>query len=253
MLSIDGDWWDANGEPLGFALPVNGKCVFGQGGSLQVADAGTKAAQTFVYEKIGNQCPCSERPAHIPRTARCVEARIDPERTGATEASALGAGTLGKIFDWLMRSPQTYVVAAARGVEDEPVEAVVPLTGSEIDLAASMKSLPKGTYAVSLAAGNGSGTFTGKLAWATGGAGRVSIAGIAPGLYKLNTAVEGSESESAEAWVLISAPATYAADAREFQEAAETTWKWGDRVDESGKRAVLRACLASLAGAGKSQ
>ena len=38
VLSIDGDWWDANGEPLGFARPVNGKCVFGQAGSLQVAD-----------------------------------------------------------------------------------------------------------------------------------------------------------------------------------------------------------------------
>src|SRR5215475_7406779 len=81
VLGIDGNWWDANGEPLGFARPVNGKCVFGQGGSLQIADAGTRAAQTFVYEKMGNQCPCAERPAHIPKNARCVEARIDPPRS----------------------------------------------------------------------------------------------------------------------------------------------------------------------------
>jgi hypothetical protein len=253
VLSIDGDWWDANGEPLGFARPVNGKCVFGQSGSLQVADAGTKAAQTFVYEKMGSQCPCSERPAHIPRNARCVEARIGPEHTGATEASALGAGTLGKIFDWLVRNPQMYVVAAARGIEDDPLEAVVPLAGSEVDLAASLQSLPKGPYTISLGPVNGGAALTAKLGWTGGGAGRVSIAGCAPGLYKLSATVEGGESESAEAWVLISAPATYAADAREFHEAAETTRSWGDRVDESGKRAVLRACLASLAGVGKSQ
>jgi hypothetical protein len=253
VLSIDGDWWDANGEPLGFARPVNGKCVFGQGGSLQVADAGTKAAQTFVYEKLGNQCPCGERPAHIPRNARCVEARIGPGHSGTTEASASGAGTLGKIFDWLMRNPQMYVVAAARGIEDDPLEAVVPLAGSEVDLAASLQSLPKGAYAIRLVPVDGAGALRGKLAWAGAGAGKASIAGIAPGLYKLSAAVEGGESESAQAWVLISAPATYAADAKEFHEAAETTRNWRDRVDESGKRAVLRACLALLAGAGKSQ
>jgi hypothetical protein len=247
VLSIDGDWWDGNGQALGFARPVNGKCVFGQGGSLQIADAETKAAQTFVYEKLGQQCPCGAKPPRVPEHARCTEARIDPQHDKLTEASALGGGTLSKIFDWLMRSPQMYVGPAARGLEDEPQEAVLPLSGSEVDLSAAMQPLPAGTYAIHLEPVSGGMALIGRVTWTPGGAGRMAIARVAPGLYKLATSVEGGESEGAEAWVLISTPAHYESDAKEFREVADLTRSWGDRVDASGKRAVLRACLYSLA------
>jgi hypothetical protein len=254
VLSIDGDWWDANGQPLGFARPVNGQCVFGQAGSLQIADAGTKAARTIAFEKLGEHCPCATRPQHIPEHARCAEARIDPQHSNLTEASALGGGSLSRIFDWLMRSPQMYVVAAARGLEDEPQEAVLPLSGSEVELNTAMQSLPAGTYAVHLEPVAGGTSVAGKLAWKPGGLGKASIGRVAPGLYKLSASVEGGESEGAEAWVLVSDPEHFESDAKEFHDVAELTRSWDDRVDASGKRAVLRACLHSLAArdAGKS-
>ncbi|HST11549.1 MAG TPA: hypothetical protein VLL05_14330 [Terriglobales bacterium] len=255
VLSIDGDWWDANGQPLGFARPVNGQCVFGQGGSLQIADAETKAARTIVFEKLGQQCPCAARPQHIPEHARCAEARIDPQHSNLTEASALGGSSLSRIFDWLMRSPQMYVVAAARGLEDEPQEAVLPLSGSEVELSAAMQSLPAATYAISLDLVGGGVSVTSKLAWKPGGLDKATTGRVAPGLYKLSASVEGGESEGAEAWVLVSAPAHFESDAKEFREVAELTRSWGDRVDANAKRAVLRACLHSLAArdAGKPQ
>lgn len=38
VLNIDGNWWDSSGQALGFASSVNGPCVFGDRGSLEVAD-----------------------------------------------------------------------------------------------------------------------------------------------------------------------------------------------------------------------
>jgi hypothetical protein len=46
--------------------------------------------------------------------------------------------------------------------------------------------------------------------------------------------------------VLLSAPEHREADLREFEKVSKVTERWGDKVDESGKRALLRACLQAL-------
>jgi len=44
VLGIEGDWWDSGGHQLGFASQLQGECVFGQGGSLQIVESKTKHA-----------------------------------------------------------------------------------------------------------------------------------------------------------------------------------------------------------------
>lgn len=253
VLSIDGNWWDSNGQALGFASRVNGPCVFGDGGSLQLADAGTKAAETFAYEKMNSSCPssCRARPVSIPPRARCRDAAV-VSPSPVAEASIFGGLDLGRILEFLTRRPQMYIVAAARGLEDEPQEAVLPIDRSEIDLSAALELLPAATYLWTLERIDGaSPSLSGKVSWQPAKPCRVKIPGVAPGLYRLTTAVEGGDSEGSQAWVLLSSPTQYANDAKAFHQAIELTRSWGDRVDASGKRSLLRATLRSLADAGK--
>jgi hypothetical protein len=41
VLDIEGAWWDGMGKELGFGSVINSMCVFGQTGSLQIAEATT--------------------------------------------------------------------------------------------------------------------------------------------------------------------------------------------------------------------
>lgn len=256
VLSIDGNWWDSNGQALGFASPVGGRCVFGRGGSLQVVDAQTKAAHTYVFEKMGSQCltSCPSVPKTVPQNSRCGDTQTEPQRETA-EAGIFSGFDLKGILNRLLRNPQMYIVAAARGLEEEPQEAVLLINGSEVDLSAALQGMDAGAYAVTLEPVDGTGTpVNGKVRWAVGNPAKIDV-GTQRGLYRLSVAVEGGESEGSEAWVLLSPSPQYEADAKEFQQAVALTRSWGDRVDASGKRALLRGCLQGLAerGAGKSK
>jgi len=169
--------------------------------------------------------------------------------TGVVRASLLPDINLRPIIDLLFRRPQMYIVAAARGLEDEPLEAVLSLDGSEVDVSAALQPLPTATYLWTLDpvdGGMGGGT-SGKVSWQPSQPSKVRMPGVAPGLYRLTVAVEGGESEGSQAWALLSSPAQYPADTKEFRQAVEITQSWGERVDTSGKRALLRATLRSLA------
>lgn len=194
VLSIDGDWWDSSGQRLGFASAVHGQCVFGQAGSLQVADSKTKGAQMFLYEKIASQCAasCPPRPSKVPERSRRAEMTVPPP-SNIVQSSVLGSFNVGKLFELLVRSPQLYVVAAARGLEDEPLEAVLPVTGSEVDLAAALERMGAGQYEVMLEGINGSAvsTLTGKLSWTQASPAKLTFPQVHPGLYRLNIALEG--------------------------------------------------------------
>jgi hypothetical protein len=253
VLSIDGNWWDSTGQALGFASRVNGPCVFGDGGSLQLADAGTKTAETFAYDRMDPSCPssCPARPLAIPPRTHCRDASLT-SATPVTEAGVFASLNLGKIFELLIRRPQMFIVAAARGLEDEPQEAVLPLERSEIDLSAALNPVPAATYLWTLERVDGtSPSVSGKISWEPAKPSKVKVQDVAPGLYRLTTAVEGGDSEGSQAWVLLSSPTQYPTDAKAFHQAVELTRSWGDRVDATGKRALLRATLRSLADAGK--
>ena len=241
VLGIEGDWWDSMGHVLGFASVVNTNCVFGVKGELQIAESRNKA-QTFVPEKMSPQCPCP-LPEGVPPNAVC--AKVDLEASQPAKEPSWWS----RVVDRLVRSPQLYIVAAARGLEQEPQEAVLPLSGAEVDMASAMRALDAGTYTVSLEPVDSTavGKLNGKLAWSPGKPARLQLPKISPGLYRIVVAVEGGESEGSEAWVLVTPAAHYDANTRDFHQAIEITESWGERVDAKGKRAMLRACLQSLA------
>ncbi len=241
VLGIEGDWWDSMGHVLNFASVVNTKCVFGVKGALQIAESRNKA-QTFVPEKMTRSCPCTF-PTGVPKNAVC--AKVDLEASQAVNEPSWWS----RVVDRLVRSPQLYIVAAARGLEQEPQEAVLPLSGTEVDLASAMRALDAGAYTVSLEPVNSAavGKLNGKLAWSPGKPARLQLPKISPGLYRIVIAVEGGESEGSEAWVLVTPAAHYDANTKDFHQAIEITESWGERVDANGKRAMLRACLQSLA------
>jgi hypothetical protein len=171
-----------------------------------------------------------------------------PAARAVVEASFLPDLNLSKIFSLLIRRPQMYIVTAARGLEDEPLEAVLPIDGLEVDVSAALQPLPAATYLLTLdPVEGGKGSISGKVLWQASKRSKVKLPGITPDLYRLTTAVEGGDSEGSQAWVLLSSPAHYQADAREFHQAVELTQSWGDQVEVSGKRALLRAALQSLA------
>ena len=90
------------------------------------------------YQKMNPVCPssCPARLVSIPPRAHCHDAALTSPSPVA-EASLFGGLNLARIFELLIRRPQMYIVAAARGLEDEPLEAVLPIDGSEIDMSAA--------------------------------------------------------------------------------------------------------------------
>lgn len=250
VLNIDGNWWDSSGQALGFASRVNGPCVFGDGGTLQIADADTKAAQAFAFDQMPVSCAssCKGRPPGISSRAHCQDA-TEQAIAKVTEAATVVAGVdLHQLFLRLFRNPQLYVVAAARGLEDEPEEAVLLIEESEVDLSPALQTLPAGTYTVSLEPieGGAPRSARGKVEWQPPKSAKVSFAAVTPGLYRLTAGLEDGDSEGSQTWVVLSPPAHYDADEKKFRAAIALTRSWSDRVDTSGKRAVLRAALRSL-------
>jgi hypothetical protein len=259
VLGIEGRWWDSGGHELGFGSQVTGQCVYGESGLLQVVDSKSKAAQAFTYDKLPPECkiPCSAKVSPIPANARCSSAGsalVLASESHATqpvnEARPTVAHGFGGYWDLLFRKPQTFVVAAARGIEEEPQESILLLSGSEIDLAPALQTVSQGKYVVTLEplnGGKGDSSEQGRVSWATGAPAKIKLARNKPGLYRLSITVEGGDSEGSDIWVLVADKSHYAADVTEFDESVSMSKSWGDKVDSAGKRALLRACLQSLA------
>ena len=241
VLGIEGDWWDSMGNVLDFASVLNTRCVFGVKGSLQIAESKDKA-QTFSPEKMSSQCPCP-LPQGIPKNAVC--AKVELEGSQPTNEPSWWS----RVLDRLVRSPQLYIVAAARGLEQEPQEAVLPLSGTEVDLSSAMRTLDAGNYAVSLEriGDHADVKLTGKVSWSPGRPAKLQFPKLTPGLYRILVTPEGGDSEGSEAWVLVTPAAHYEVNTKDFRQAIDITESWGDRVDVNGKRSLLRACLQSLA------
>jgi hypothetical protein len=85
--------------------------------------------------------------------------------------------------------------------------------------------------------------------WKPGGSVPLPAAGLKPGLYRLALLTASGDAD-AEAWILAGSPASYAANAAEFQQAIETTSKWAEELDRTAVRPALRTFLLSLAPGG---
>jgi hypothetical protein len=151
--------------------------------------------------------------------------------------------------------PSRYFSAASRGLEGEVKEAVVPLQGSHVDVAAALFDLSAGAYSVrfeALAPSTGKAT-TLQVRWQSGQQALVPAAGLRPGLYRL-TLLEGTdEPGGSEAWVLLSGPQRYSTDSAAFQGVQDTVAAWPKSADPVAIRAVLRASLEALSKQEKDQ
>lgn len=250
VLGMEGRWWDSGGHPISFGSQVTGQCVYGESGLLQVVDSKSNQVQVFAYDKMPADCPVrgSAKTSSVPATTRGSATEL-PEMPADAPRPTLTRG-LSAYLDLLFRKPQMYVVAAARGLEEEPQESVLLLSDGEVELAPALQTISPGKYLISLEpidTGKPDRAESGKISWAQGTLAKIRLVRNGPGLYRLNVAQEGGDSEGAESWVLVAAPARYQSDAKEFDEVVSMTKSWGDRVDSPGKRALLRACLQSLA------
>lgn len=166
----------------------------------------------------------------------------------------------GAILDSAMRlilgEPDRYSIHRSRGEEELP-EAVVELKDGQFDLAPVLKEKQAGTYYVrlrALACGGRAGTrkwmASRAVDWKPARAAFITIPEIQPGLYELSVSEQDSKSYAAVAvgaWILISTPRDFQANAASFKKASKLAGKWGKDVTPEGAGSFLRAHLDSLA------
>jgi hypothetical protein len=148
----------------------------------------------------------------------------------------------------LPEAPSRYFSAASRGLEGEVKEAVVPLQGSQVDIAAALNDLSAGMYSVRFESLGeiASNPIAAQVRWQPSQPALVPKARLRPGLYRL-TLLEGpDEPEGSEAWILLSGPQKYSTDAGAFQGVQDTIASWPKSADPMAIRAVLRASLEAL-------
>ena len=153
----------------------------------------------------------------------------------------------------LGREPAKYFMAASRGLEGDLKEAVLPLTGSQVDVAPAFEKLDAGEYRVrfdSLRRTTDNAPSS-KLEWPRGNTAMVSASGLKADLYRLTLLDASGEPTGSEAWVLLSDAEQYAATSARFQETAKQVATWPSEVDPQAIRAILRATLESLSGPGE--
>lgn len=168
------------------------------------------------------------------------------------------SGLVSEVLETAMRliwgAPNRYSVHRVRGDMHELREAVAPLERGRADLSAVFRSMPGGTYSVTLrplAEGDddGGGAVQTKFDWAPGTDTSLEAGGLAPGLYELKAAEKrvGSRSQTTHvAWVLLAEGKQLPRLAKSFGRAQALTDKWGASVEPYTKRGFLRACLEHL-------
>lgn len=152
------------------------------------------------------------------------------------------------VFPVIWKDADRLIAAVSRGTDVS--EAVVPLKGDEVDLAAMLTDLAPGSYAARfkpLAPQGSPGPLT-KFVFAHGYPALVAPAGVHPGLYDVELFRPDGQALGMEAWVLVSGMEKYASDVEGFKKAEQVVSKWSGNADARSVRAVLRAYLESMAG-----
>jgi hypothetical protein len=182
---------------------------------------------------------------HDARQIYLPVSKIPPQKTLTEKAGDTLMKLVAVVFP---DEPSRYFSAASRGLEGEVREAVVPLQGSHVDIAAVLGDLSAGVYSVrfeSLASSAGK-TNAVQVRWQPGQQALVPATGLRPGLYRF-TLLEGpDEPGSSEAWILLSGPQKYSTDLAAFQGVQDTVAGWPKSADPVAIRAVLRASLEAL-------
>jgi hypothetical protein len=254
IASVTGDWKDVNDSLVKFGQPVNkDECLYGEteAGAVVVEQAAPQGGQQQ-DELLAYTCDASQRESCPPRP-KSTKAALCTLKVGTKSAKAsegMGTRLLASLMARLYPDPDKYMIAASRGLEAELDEAVVPLTGSQLDLSASFKDMDDGDYRIVLAPLNGAGKSSPpiRLRNKRGAPALVPNSGISPALYNVILVDQDGAPLGDEAWALVRSPDTYAAASSDFSQLVADSEKWPAEMDPSATRAILRAYLDQLAG-----
>jgi len=155
-------------------------------------------------------------------------------------------GLVARLFG---EEPKRYFTAASRGLDPDLKEAVLSLSGSQVDIAAAMTDLSPGVYWVRFESLHGDGVRTkpAQVQWHAAKPAVVSAIGLRPGVYRLSLLEESGDPMDSDAWILVSKPSEYSTVSMKFHEVVNTVAAWPAETDPTAIRAVLRASLEALA------
>jgi hypothetical protein len=250
IASVTGEWVHVSSSdpthatrPASFGQPVNDTdCLYGKTGAVVVQEKGQLLPYSCDVPHRENACSTLHNDP-----AMLCSVRIGTKPAKATEGTF--ARWFNSIENRLQADPNKYMTAASRGLEAELDEAVVPLTGTQLDLGAVFKDMDDGDYSVVLAPVSRGGP-AGRplhLRYKRGASALVSAAGIVPALYNVILTDQSGAPLGNEAWALARSPSNYAAASSDFAQLVAASQKWPEEMDSSATRAILRAYLDQLA------
>jgi len=237
----EGSWETAEGRTIrtGQCISVPASVEAGAHGSITIFFGGDEPLpKTYLCEnEAGCRVPISAPP----------KAKHDPAwkvRAEKIEAALMKPR--------LSLSPEKGAMTYVRGANGRLSDGVVPLTGSQMDLAPAFQKMPEGEYWLQLVPltvpAKPLGPF--HIVWNSSHSAVVSNPEFRPGLYDLVLLEETGEEQGSQAWILAAEPATYASASADFEDAVKVSEQWSSDASPGALRAILRAYLESLGPAG---
>lgn len=233
----DGSWETAEGRTIraGQCISVPASVEAGAPGSITIFFGGNDPMpKTYSCE---NEAGCRVPIALPPKT------NVDPSwkiRAHKIEAALNGPR--------LSLSPEKSTMTYVRGGSGRLSDGVVPLNGTQMDLAPAFQKMPEGEYWLRLVPlsvpAKPLGPF--HIVWNAGHSAVVSNPEFGPGLYDLVLLEETGEEEGSQAWILAAEPSAYASESADFADAVKVSARWSRDDSPSALRAILRAYLESL-------
>jgi hypothetical protein len=234
----DGNWETAEGRSIrsGQCIKVPASVEAGAPGSITIFFGGNDPMpKTFPCEnESGCRVPISAPPkpnadAHWRLRAQKIEASLMKPR--------------------LSLSPEKSAMTYVRGGSGRLSDGVVPLNGTQMDLAPAFQKMPEGEYWLRLVPlsvpANPLGPF--HIVWRANQPAIVSNPEFRPGLYDLVLLEETGEEEGSQAWIMAAEPPAYGAASADFDDAVKVSQQWSRDTSPAALRTILRAYLESLA------
>lgn len=239
VLELNGEW------SLNGATHLHEASKLPAGGVLRTSSPSDRSFYIVVAGLNGNiierrecrkQGEC-ERPIQLPQSPGIISRLF----------SAIG--------DLLGSSPAKYVAPISKG--DDPSEAVVELSGDQVDLADVFGTIDAGKYFVRFGpiirdqdSTSGKSLTPVWFEWDPKHPKPLRVSGLVPGLSKLSIVEPHGENfreTGQDAWVLICDESQYAKRSNSFREALTITQQWGQQVHSDVVRGFLRAALDFVA------
>lgn len=241
VVNLRGDWFLGSSHKLkpGSPLPAGGTIQARELRGGEYIEIANRSGQIMINKSCdGGGC---ERPIKLPATSPSLASRL-------FEAA----------MEVLFNDPVRFAVMISRGGELR--EAVIKITGEQVDLSPVLANKSRGTYLLQFEPRSAGTPANAKpigpvsVDWVPDKLSPVPVKGLTPGLYVVQplSNEDGEPLEpGSESWVLFTKPERFDQALREFREAVVLTDKWVGSARQSSKRQFLRAALGQLDAEGR--